>query len=229
MTVDLRDEFRKRGPWQTKFVIDGQVLGGNYDAAQDMRIEWFHQHFPDAQAILELGSLEGGHTFRLAQHPRIQRVVSVEGRPANLKRARFVQQVLGIENVQFVQANLETFSLATLGRFDAVICLGLLYHLPEPWKLIEQVASVSDGLFLWTHYASERKARDIRRHYPGMLYHEWGFFIEARSGLSPAPFWPTRTALLQMLRDYGFERLEIVQDEPEHVHGPAITLAAYHP
>jgi predicted oxidoreductase (fatty acid repression mutant protein) len=60
--------------------------------------------------------------------------------------------------VEFKHANLEQLHLASLGHFDAIFCCGLLYHLPEPWKLISQLPFVAPSLFIWTVYANENEA-----------------------------------------------------------------------
>ncbi len=226
MTADLKHEFNKRKPWVTQFTIQGQTYGGAYDAASDARLKWFQDHFPEARNILELGSLEGGHSFALASLPQVNQVVGVEGRADSLARARFVQSVLQQPKVNFVQANLERFDLASLGQFDVVFCLGLLYHLPEPWKLVEQMSRVARGLYLWTHYADPKDAKVTRQHYRGRVYREWLFWFEALSGLSSTSFWPTREGLLEMLADYGYGEVTVVEDNPHHEHGPVITLAA---
>ena len=226
MTNELKREFDRYKPWITKFTIQGQDYGGAYDAAGDPRVKWFHQHFPEAHNILELGSLEGGHSFALASLPHVTRVVAVEGRKDNLRRAQFVQGVLAQPKVSFVHENLERFNLSTLGEFDVVVCLGLLYHLPEPWKLVEQMSRVARAIYLWTHYADAKRAKTVRQHYQGCVYREWYFLFEALSGLSATSFWPTREGLLQMLADYGFADVAVVDDTPSHQHGPAITLVA---
>lgn len=226
MSDDLEQAFRERRPWVTRFVIDGRAYGGRYDAANDIRMTWFREHFPDARTILELGSLEGGHSFALAALPQVERVVALEGRQASLARASFVQELLGRDNVSFVRADLQQTDLSQFGSFDVVVCLGLLYHLPEPWRLVEQIARVSRSLFLWTHYAAPRKAKKTRHGYRGRTYREWLFLFEALSGLSPASFWPDRESLLRMLADHGFRRTTVIDDNPAHADGPAITLAA---
>jgi SAM-dependent methyltransferase len=227
MTTNLRREFDRRKPWVTKFSIGGEEFGGRYDAAADLRLRWFQQHFPEARSILELGSLEGGHSFAMASWPQVEQVVAVEGRAANLRRARFVQSVVGQEKVRFVQANLETVDLSSLGDFDAVVCMGLLYHLPQPWRLLERIGRVSRGVLLWTHYCEEARAKVTREHYRGRMYREWLFAFEALSGLSSASFWPTRDGLLRMLADSGFTRTDVIEDDPGHKHGPAITVAGH--
>jgi SAM-dependent methyltransferase len=148
MVDELKREFNKRKPWVTQFVIQEQVFGGSYDATSDPRLKWFQDHFPDAQNILELGSLEGGHSFALASQSHINQVVAVEGRADNLERARFVQQELKQSKVKFVHANLERLDLSCLGKFDVVFCVGLLYHLPRPWKLVEQMSRVARSAYI---------------------------------------------------------------------------------
>ncbi|HNG31197.1 MAG TPA: hypothetical protein PK012_15860 [Blastocatellia bacterium] len=65
--TEIEREFAALQPWITKFVIEGRAYGGQFDALQDGRLTQFRQCFPSAQEILELGSLEGGHTIGLAR------------------------------------------------------------------------------------------------------------------------------------------------------------------
>lgn len=223
--ADLLAEFEQRSPWITRFTIGGREYGGSYDAMRDPRLTRFFECFPRASSILELGSLEGGHTFGLAARQHVKRVVGIEGRPENLDKARFVQHVLGIDNVEFVLTDLETTTLASLGRFDAVFCVGVLYHLRQPWRLLREISRVSDRLFLWTHYAREDSATENVSGYRGAWYNEAGR-MDPLSGLSPTSFWPTLNALRDMLRQAGFIKLQILGDDREHPNGPCVTLAA---
>jgi hypothetical protein len=220
----LAGEFRRRGPWVTRFTVDGRAYGGDFDAAGDARVAAFAEAFPGARRVLELGSLEGGHSFALAALPGTEEVVAVEGREANLERARFAQGVLDARRVTFVHADLERADLRSLGSFDAVFCVGLLYHLPNPWDLVGRMAAVSAGVFLWTHYAASEALTACG--YAGVAYREFGL-ADPLSGLSDASFWPTRDALLAMLRDAGLGDVDVLEDDPGHPHGPGITLTAH--
>ncbi len=223
--MDLKAEFAKRGPWITHFVIDGVESGGNFHALEDERVDQFFESFPNVRTILELGSLEGGHTFALARHPEVERVLGVEARASNIARARFVQELLRIENASFVEANLENADLATFGKFDAVFCSGLLYHLPEPWKLIAQLGNVAPRLFIWTHYAEDNPDNLTIDGLKGREYVEGGP-DEPLSGISPKSFWLTLDSLKEVLVSAGFDSIRILHDDPKHCHGPAVTLAA---
>jgi 2-polyprenyl-3-methyl-5-hydroxy-6-metoxy-1,4-benzoquinol methylase len=216
---DIAAGFARRGPWTTGFRINGQLYGGRVAADADPRLVLFDRAFPDARSVLEIGSLEGGHAFALAQ--RGLRVTAVEGRTANISKTRWVQQVLGARSVQVRQADLEQKAARTFGVFDVLFCSGVLHDLPSPAVLLNQLADSADGLFLWTHYARPDLVTGERGDRP--------VHAGARRDLSPASRWVTLENLIAKLRDLGFPRVWILDDFPEHPDGPCVTLAARRP
>lgn len=223
--AELAAEFAKLGPWIFQFRIDGQDYGGGISAVGDARIDQFFHFAPEVETILELGALEGAQTFILAERPGVQRVLALEGRESNLRKARFVQELLQVRNVQFAQANLEHAELTQFGKFDAVFCCGLLYHLPEPWKLIEQLPALAPILFIWTQYAAEEEAMDIGRGLRGKIHGEGGP-DEPLSGMSATATWLTLASLRALLDDSGYKKIDIIHDDPTHANGPAVTIGA---
>jgi SAM-dependent methyltransferase len=215
----LAREFKARGPWVSRFRIDGRDYGGKAELLDDERIRRFAAAFPDSASILELGSLEGAHSISLAR--RVDRVVAVEGRSENIARARFVQGLFGIDNVEVIEADLETTPLTDFGRFDAVFCVGLLYHLPRPWLLLDQFAAVAPNVFLQTHYAE--RAEETVDGMPGRTYGEFGR-NDPLSGLSDESFWLTIPALTERLEAGGYA-VELLEDDPTPRNGPLVTLA----
>jgi hypothetical protein len=185
--------FAKHAPWVTRFRIGEHDYGGSFDALNDPRLDFFCDAFPNARRILELGSLEGGHTIGLAQR-------------------------LGVEHVLGID-------LAHFGHFDAIYCSGLLYHLPEPWRLTAQFRSVADGVFIWTHCSTEEAATCLADTYRG--WHTEGGPEEALSGLSPDSFCPTLGSLCNMLTNAGFARIHLLQNNLNHYNGPAVIIAAF--
>jgi SAM-dependent methyltransferase len=222
---NLAAEFTKLGPWIYQFEIDGKTYGGGISAVGDVRVERFFRYAPHPETILELGSLEGAHSFILAQHLGVKHVVALEGREANLRKARFVQELLQIRNVEFAQANLEHADLSAFGNFDAIFCCGLLYHLPEPWKLIQQCPSIAPFIFIWTQYAAENEARDLGNGLLGKTHIEGGP-DESLSGMSASATWLTLDSLRTLLARSGYERIDIIDDDPAHANGPAVTIGA---
>lgn len=212
--------FDERGPWVTRFTIDGRSYGGELDFRDDVRLRIFASEFPNVQTVLELGSLEGGHTFELARSGL--HVTAVEARADNLNRARYMQRLVGLQNVDFVKANLEVVRLADFGRFDVVFCSGLLYHLPRPWVLLDELATVADAAFLWTHYAAQ--VEDEVEGVPGLWFAE-GPLSDPLSGVSPKSFWMTLPEIVERLRN-DFSNVRVVSRDTTHVHGPNAIIVA---
>lgn len=222
---NLAAEFERLRPWITKFHIDGAEYGGNFDALNDARITQFFEMFPAAENILELGSLEGGHSFALARNQSVNRVLAVEGREKNIEKAKLVQSLLGDAKVEFMHADIEKLNFEPLGKFDAVFCSGLLYHLPRPWELIPKLARISDNIFIWTQVSEESKAKRMRSGYRGRFYREGGF-LDPLSGLSRKSFWLSLGSLMTLLTENGYRETKIIEHNLSHPNGVAVTLAA---
>ena len=221
----LSEEFEKLKPWITKFHIDGKDYGGHFDALNDARIAQFFEIFPDVKNVIELGSLEGGHSFALAQNAGVERVLAIEGREKNIEKARLVQKILDDKKVEFMQGDLEKLNFESFGRFDAVFCSGLLYHLPKPWELIPKLARISPNIFIWTQISEEAKAKKMREGWRGKVYREGGFF-DPLSGLSKKSFWLSLGSLIGLLTINGYREVKIIEHNLAHPNGVAVTLAA---
>ncbi|MDX1977693.1 MAG: class I SAM-dependent methyltransferase, partial [Pseudanabaenaceae cyanobacterium bins.68] len=96
--------------------------------------------------ILDLACLEGIYGLEMALQGA--EVVGIEGRAANLAKAKFVQEVLGLANIQFYQDDVRHLSVEKYGKFDVVICVGILYHLDQPdlFAFLSQIAAVNQGI-----------------------------------------------------------------------------------
>ena len=137
--------------------------------------------------------------LQLASRPGVRRVVALEGREDNVRRARLVLEAFGATNVDFRHHDVEQFEPAEFGRFDAVFCAGLLYHLREPWVLVGKLAGLCRFLFLDTHYAATAEAT------AGPYRGRWhGEGTDPLSGLSTRSFWLTFKDLLLLLMESGF-------------------------
>lgn len=220
--VELEAGFAARAPWTCQFTIRGKSLGGTINLIDhDNRVSLFFDAFPTMRTVLELGSLEGCHTVALAR--KVDSVLAIEGRAENIRRAEFIRDIYGVDNVRFVHDNLETATLRDYGAFDAVFASGVLYHLPEPWRLLQEIATVTRQLFLWTHYAARKEVK---------LGGYWGcYFGEAgiqspTSGMSKRSFWPTFDELIRMLGKSGFNKTRVIEKNPLHPAGPCVSLAA---
>jgi SAM-dependent methyltransferase len=213
--------FAAVGPWESRFVIDGRAYGGKRPCADDGRVPEFFRLAGAPTSVLELGSFEGGHSSRLAEAPSVGRVVCLEGREENVRRARVVLGLLGLsDRVEVQQVDLEHARLAAFGSFDAAFCVGLLYHLSQPWLLLRELRRRARVLFLDTHVSATDHI--VLAGYRGSMYRELGL-EDTQSGLESFSFWPTAEALTTMLADAGFA-IAHRQDWPEAANGPRIQL-----
>jgi SAM-dependent methyltransferase len=96
--------------------------------------------------ILDLACLDGQFSIECALQGA--EVVGIEAREASVVKARFAQEVLGLERLEFVQDDVRNLSVERYGEFDAVICSGILYHLdtPDVFHLIERTFDVTRHL-----------------------------------------------------------------------------------
>jgi SAM-dependent methyltransferase len=91
--------------------------------------------------VLDLACLEGMYALELAG--RGADVVAIEGREANIEKARFASRALEL-GVDFQLGDVRDLSRDRHGEFDLVLALGILYHLDEPdlFEVVEQIADV---------------------------------------------------------------------------------------
>jgi hypothetical protein len=165
--------------------------------------------------VLDLGSLDGQFSIEFAQQGA--QTVGIEIRDANIKKAIFCKDVLGLKNLEFRQGDARDISAATHGTFDIIICSGLLYHLTasDSISLISKMFDMSTKLVVIdTHIALEPKNPYFKNksEYFGVSYNEHGKTdaqnLKANrlwaSWDNHESFWFTRPSLVNILNKTGF-------------------------
>jgi hypothetical protein len=147
------------GPWTAHKTYLG---GGVYTTEKEIPIgfpevvrlvEDFIDKPLNQLSVLDLASFEGGMSIEFAK--KGANVLGIEGREANIKKAIFTKDILGLSNLEFIQDDVRNLSVEKYGTFDVVICSGILYHLyyPDCFKFIESISSVCENLlYLNTHF-----------------------------------------------------------------------------
>ena len=222
---EIAERFAALEPWATRFVIDGEAFGGELDYSDDRRVATFFHWFGAPRTILELSSFEGVHTLQLAAPETTERVLGLEVRDDNVARARLVAELLGRGNIEFAVEDLEHVDLSRYGRFDAVFCAGLLYHLVVPWRLLSEIGTVSDRLFLDTHYWPWPPAAEVDGYGGGWAEERDGSPLSGRDRRS---FWLTRSALHEALTNTGWA-VRHLDEHPNWSHGPRLWLGCIRP
>ncbi|MGD9874732.1 MAG: class I SAM-dependent methyltransferase [Kiritimatiellia bacterium] len=165
--------------------------------------------------VLDLACLEGqfGIEFALAG----AQVVGIEGRLANIEKARFAKKALALTNIDFHQDDVRNLSREKYGRFDVVVCCGILYHMDDTgvFDLIHHIREVCTGVAIFDTHISRKRPKKVT--YKDCDYHGKDFF-EGPDDVSQeekdralwssignrTSFWPTRESLVNALHEAGF-------------------------
>ena len=225
----LQKAFEQYGPWITRFTIGGTHYGGSYDAVNDSRLALCLQEVSvRGKRVLELGPLEGGHTLALARAGAGE-VVAVEGRPDNHRRCLLIKDLFGLENVTFLLGDIRDVTRDTHGKFDVAIASGVLYHLPDPDRLLEHLVEIAPLTLLWTHVADEEHPEKAPE---GKLDSQYGTFrgkVLAEDTAHPLSatdrdtIWLYRQDLLNLARSAGFGECRILKEWPANSSpGPSV-------
>ena len=165
--------------------------------------------------ILDLACLEGLYAIEFARCGA--EVVAIEGREANIEKARFVKNVFSLGNLELVKDDVRNLSKEKYGSFDVILCLGILYHLdiPDVFSFLEMISEVCRKVTLIDTHVSQRAEKSYT--YNGKEY--WGSsFIEhdTQSTLEEraqalwgsldnlTSFWPARPSLYNLISHVGF-------------------------
>ena len=144
----IEREIHRLAPWY--YDLD---LGGVRTSISPPCDDWGHRplDFPEirpgfwaGRTVLDAACNEGAWSFG-ARRAGAVRVDAFDVRPENIEKARFVQQVWGVDNVDFHVASCDSW-IAEHGdrHYDVVMLCGILYHLVDPARTIEQFCGIAD-------------------------------------------------------------------------------------
>ena len=182
--------------------------------------------------VLELGPLEGGHSFMLQKAGALM-VTAIEANVRALLKCLITKEITRLTACEFLCGDFIEYLRRTDTSYDAVLASGVLYHMTEPLELLH------------THYydeeALERNER-LRHHLDGTqreieaggfvctvhryLYQEATKAPGFSGGVQAHSYWMKRADILAALRHYGYRRIEMNYNEPNHPNGPAFALVA---
>jgi tRNA (mo5U34)-methyltransferase len=150
-------------------------------------------------SVLDVGAWDGFFSFE-CERRGAARVVATdwfawhEAARGSKESFELARDALG-SRVEDVEVKVEGLSPVQVGTFDLVLFVGVLYHLRNPLRALDAVASVTEGrLILETHVDLSLRGRPAAAFYPGEELHGdhtnwWG---------------PNPAAVEGMLRAAGF-------------------------
>lgn len=236
-----------QGEWSSIFPPGwGVSTGGRAPLFEDGRVTWAIDTLGgvDGKRVLELGPLEGGHSFML-ERAGAREVVAIEANAHAYLRCLVTKEIAALTGTRFHLGDFVEFLRTTSDQFDVVFCIGVLYHMQEPQELLELISRVSTSVAVWTHYFDPdliARSELVRSHFDGTTesreyrgHHlqlhrydyadalEWTGFC---GGVRPWANWLSYGDLLEALKLSGFPDITIESTQEGHPNGPAVTLLA---
>ena len=142
------------GEWASAFPrpLDS-LAAGSALLFEDSRLRWAMDRIGGVKGarVLELGPLEGGHTYMLDRGGAAE-VLSIESNTHAYMKCLIAKELLGMPASRFLCGDFVAYLQSTAEHFDFVVASGVLYHMVKPVELIARTAALSDAVYLWTHY-----------------------------------------------------------------------------
>ena len=212
----------------------------------DTRIAWLlSECFPvDGKRVLELGPLEGFHSYMM-HGAGAASIEAIEANALAFIRCLVTKEVLELGRAHFLLGDFMPFLDTTENRYDLILASGVLYHSPDPVRLLELICRRTDALYLWTHYyddahmpsgdprhfgfsgrVEEKRCADVTvRLHERSYKHAWRD-LKFCGGTHDRHVWMERAGILALLEAFGFARIVIADDNPDHLGGPSLSIFA---
>jgi tRNA (mo5U34)-methyltransferase len=221
-------------PWRLTPSVQVPLLGPNLPPVHRARLEMIEpvaraaldQAGPGASAI-DLACNEGWFSHRLLEWGA-QRVLGVDVRPHNIRRATLLRDHYGIapERLEFVTADALSLDTDGLGRFDVVLLLGLIYHLERPLDVFRVARRLTNRVCVIETQLTRQNRPIVYGYGSPNIYLQaqasFAAWVEnqpenpAASSDGVMSLVPNRAALESMARWAGFGAVESLNAEAHH-------------
>jgi 2-polyprenyl-3-methyl-5-hydroxy-6-metoxy-1,4-benzoquinol methylase len=221
--------------WTSTLPFEGITSGERAHFSHDVRVlECDKIVSVSGKSVLELGPYEGYHSYWLEKLGAAS-ITSIESNRTSYLKCLIVKDILKLK-VELQLGNFLEYMQNCAERYDIVLACGVLYHMDDPIKLIQDMSNITDTLFLWTHYYSSERT-DINALYgfsnPILLHgkysaYQWNYpDVSYHAGGSASYcLWLEKNVICDVLTDCGFRNISIISDDCEHERGSNILLVA---
>jgi hypothetical protein len=224
-TIDLfKDKWASKMPPSL-----GDIKAGSAALFEDPRVNWAIENLArlgtriEESNVLEMGPLEGGHTYQLAR-AGAKSVTAVEAHPEAFLKCLVLKELLGTERVNFLFGDGASFLRSIGHSYDIGFACGFLYHMADPVTFLDYLCRRSKAVFIWTVYWDESYSQrnpgrvagtsgTEKRNYDGLPYtlhrHDYGAGVDYGSfwgGPESHANWMEKDDILKALAHFGFTR-----------------------
>ena len=236
-----------KGEWSSQLPESRKELkAGTVTLFDDARITWAAEQLGGfrGQRVIELGPLEGGHTY-MVESLGAETILAIEANKRAYLKCLIVKELLGLQRSHFALGDFVAFLRQNKTTFDVCLASGVLYHMQNPCELIHLIAKTSKKVVLWTHFYDENivEAKDalaskfsgsIRENYNGFAHilHKYSYGDALRwagfcGGSIAYSYWMSREDILACLRYFGFQDIKIGFEDMHHPNGPSFCIVAH--
>jgi tRNA (mo5U34)-methyltransferase len=237
LAADLADGQPWMYDWRLTRRVTTPVLGPELPGIHRTRAEIIEPAVRSALSrtgsgarALDLACNEGWFAHRLLEWGASE-VVAVDVRAQNIHRAELIREHFGIpaHRLRLLHADVYDLDADALGRFDVVLCLGLIYHLENPIGALRIARSLTAGTCV-VETQTTRQADPIvttwgQTDQTMSLEASWAAYPEpapeqrATTLASIGPvvsLVPNRAALVQAMTVVGFSDVQVLPADPDH-------------
>jgi tRNA (mo5U34)-methyltransferase len=153
LEAELRSPIPWMYPWRLTSGVEISLEGSELPSIHATRAAMIEPVVREAlkaagpgASLLDLGCNEGWFAHRALEWGA-DRVVGLDVREANIRRASLIRDHFGIdgERLEFERANVLELDPEQLGTFDVVLVLGLIYHLENPVGALRTARALTLG------------------------------------------------------------------------------------
>lgn len=158
--------------------------------------------------ILDVGC--GVGYIGLLAAKRGAQVVATEMHDKNIERARLVFETFGVhEHTMLVKSDMQTMTKYSLGRFDAVLFCGTIYHCEHPQEVLMRVGEMTDVIVVDARLAQSAQVNDRQDdlEFFAEEYDQKVQFDAIRRVGGGVLRKPTRRTMFRMLENAGFNSI----------------------
>lgn len=231
--------------WSGSFPPGMKLDAGKLAFHNDQRIAWAIKQMGSLadKTVLEIGPLEGMHTYMLAKE-KPKRIDAVEANRLSYLRCLVTKEILGIPRARFLLGDAMEWLRNGEERYDLIVASGVLYHMSEPVELLRLMAERTDAIFLWTHFFLDNsdKGEPWRAAFSGKMQirelngvaarcYERSYYNAATNsafcgGPKDRHYWLHREDIISLFASFGYANIEIMGEQRNHPGGPCFSLLA---